>query len=250
MEMFTHYHQLGIRDIDTLDLLQFKGKLQFEMGDDTYCHIAAKTVKDYGASENYVRTNTPERIRKKGVELEERDGGWMIVETANDRVENGIQRWHQVHLKLRLGDDGDSYTGWFTMSDLRGYDIVLGEGWVRDNNGMRSIDNRKTEMWIMLGRLPWDDWEKAAEIHYLCGLRRDDELAEDLVWQAAHTMGIEIVNEKQLCHTSHCLLAKASMVCVRYDAEESPEHKALPKQVREQLLALGPVACWTNHRTK
>jgi hypothetical protein len=43
--------------------------------------------------------------------LEERDGGWMIVETANDKVEDGIERWQQVRLKLRLGDDGYAYTG-------------------------------------------------------------------------------------------------------------------------------------------
>lgn len=33
----------------------------------------------------------------------------MIVQTANDRVDDGIERQHQVYLKLRLGHDGYAY---------------------------------------------------------------------------------------------------------------------------------------------
>jgi len=109
MKKFTHYHHLRISDNDTLDLLHFDGKLQFKMGDDTYSSLAPKTVKDDGASENYVRKATIEKIRKKGTVLEEREGSWMIVQTANDRVDDGIERQHQVYLKLRLGHDGYAY---------------------------------------------------------------------------------------------------------------------------------------------
>jgi hypothetical protein len=48
-----------------------------------------------------------EKLQKKGAVLEERDGGWMIVEMANDKLEDGIKRQQQVRLKLKLGDDGD-----------------------------------------------------------------------------------------------------------------------------------------------
>jgi len=40
--------------------------------------------------------------------LEERDGSKMIVEMANNKVEDSIERWQQVYLKLKLGDN--SYT--------------------------------------------------------------------------------------------------------------------------------------------
>jgi hypothetical protein len=59
--------------------------------------------------------------------LEERDSGWMIMETANDKVEDGIERRQQVRLKLKLGDDGYVYTCWFTEHDVKGFDIILGK---------------------------------------------------------------------------------------------------------------------------
>jgi len=73
--------------------------------------------------------------------LEERDGGWMIMETANDKVEDGIERRQQVRLKLKLGDDGYAYTGCFTVYNVKGLDIILGKHWVRDINGTYHIDH-------------------------------------------------------------------------------------------------------------
>jgi hypothetical protein len=73
--------------------------------------------------------------------MEERDGGWMIVETANGKVEDGIVRSQQVHLELKLGDDGYTYTGWFTVYDMKGFDIILGKCWVHDINGTYHIDH-------------------------------------------------------------------------------------------------------------
>jgi hypothetical protein len=86
------------------------------------------------ASENYIIRETEEKLQKKGV-LEERDGGWMIVEMLNDKVEYGIERWQQVCLKPNLGDDGNAYTGWLTVYDMKRFDIMLRERWVRDING-------------------------------------------------------------------------------------------------------------------
>jgi len=74
MKKFTCYRLLRISDNDTLELLRFDGKLQFKKADDTYSCLATKTVKDDGASENYMRRATIERLRKKGVVLEERNG--------------------------------------------------------------------------------------------------------------------------------------------------------------------------------
>ena len=118
MKMFTRYHHLRVSDNDTLDLLRFDGKLRFKKNDDTYSSVAAKTAKDDGASENYVKRETVEEFKKKGAVIEERDGGWIIVETANDKVEDGIERRQQVRLKLKLGADGYAYTGWFTVYDM------------------------------------------------------------------------------------------------------------------------------------
>jgi hypothetical protein len=70
----------------------------------------------------------------------------MIVETANEQVDDGIERGQQVRLKLRLGDDGYVYTGWFTVYNILAFDIVLGQRWVRDINGIYSINHRMNEM--------------------------------------------------------------------------------------------------------
>jgi hypothetical protein len=56
-----------------------------------------------------------------------------------------------------------------------------------------------------------------------------------VVKEAAHTMGIEIVDEKQLCRKSHRLLAKAFIVCVRYDIEETLEPEESPDEFRKML---------------
>jgi len=85
METVTHYLHLRICDNDSLGLLRFDGKLRFKKGDETYCSLAAKTVNDDGAWDNHVRRATLYKLREKGVVLEERDDGWMIIETANDR---------------------------------------------------------------------------------------------------------------------------------------------------------------------
>jgi hypothetical protein len=125
MKMFTRYHYLRVSDNDTIYLLSFDGKLQYKKNNDTYGSLAAKTAKDDGASENYVKRETVEMLKNKDAVLEERDSGWMIVETENDKVEDGIERRQQVRLELELGDDGYVYTGWFTVHDVKGFDIIL-----------------------------------------------------------------------------------------------------------------------------
>lgn len=48
-------------------------------------------------------------------------------------------------------------------------------------------------------------------------------------------MRIEIVDENQLHYTSPCLLAKAFMVLVWYDAEATPELKKSPDEFQELI---------------
>jgi hypothetical protein len=144
-----------------------------------------------------------EKLKKKGAVLEERDGGWMMVEMANDKVEDSIERRQQVRLKLKLGDDGYAYTGWFTVCNVKGFDIILGKRWVGDINGTYHIDHRTNEMWITQGDIPWEDREKAAQIHYLHGLRPENELDDNTIKESARTMGIEIFSKKHLRRMSH-----------------------------------------------
>jgi hypothetical protein len=66
MKNFTHYHQLRIGDINSLDLARLDWKLQFEKGDDTYSSLAANKVKDDGALEIYVSRATIGKLRKTG----------------------------------------------------------------------------------------------------------------------------------------------------------------------------------------
>jgi hypothetical protein len=43
----------------------------------------------------------------------------MIVERANDKTEEAIERWHQVHLKPKQGDDTYTYSGRFELEDKK-----------------------------------------------------------------------------------------------------------------------------------
>jgi hypothetical protein len=56
-----------------------------------------------------------------------------------------------------------------------------------------------------------------------------------MVKEAARTMGIEILDERQIRHSSHRQLAKAFIVRVRYNAEETPELEESPDEFREML---------------
>ena len=58
-------------------------------------------------------------------------------------------------------------------------------------------------MWLTQGDIPWEDREKAAQIHYLRGLRPDSEPDDDTIKEAARTMGIEIIGKKHLRRMSH-----------------------------------------------
>jgi len=56
-----------------------------------------------------------EKFKRKGAVSEERDGGWIIMETVNDKVEDGFERQRKICLQLKLADDGYAYTGLFAV---------------------------------------------------------------------------------------------------------------------------------------
>jgi len=74
------------------------------------------------------------------VVLEARDSGWMIVEKVNDMVEDGIERRHQMRLRLKLGDNGYTLMGWFIVYHMKGSDIIHGKCSAYDKNGIYHID--------------------------------------------------------------------------------------------------------------
>jgi len=58
----------------------------------------------------------------------------MIIKTATDRIDDGIERGNKVYLKLRLRDDANAYTGWFMLYDVQGCEIIPRQLWVCDIN--------------------------------------------------------------------------------------------------------------------
>jgi len=90
-------------------------------------------------------------------------------------------------------------------------------------------------MWITQGGVPWDDRQKGARIHSLCSLQPDVDLDGDILYKAASTRCIEIVDEKQLHRTNHHLVPTVFMVGMWYNAEETLELKESPHEFRELL---------------
>jgi len=90
-------------------------------------------VKEDGASENYVGRKFIEELKRQGAALQAKEAGWMVVETANIKAEDGIEKRQRVQLKLRLGVSY-VYEAEFTIYDVKGFDIVLGKGWIGDRN--------------------------------------------------------------------------------------------------------------------
>jgi hypothetical protein len=55
-------------------------------------------VKDDGASENYVGRKFIDELKHQGATLQAKEAGWMIVETANIKAEDGIEKCQRVKL--------------------------------------------------------------------------------------------------------------------------------------------------------
>lgn len=65
----------------------------------------------------------------------------MILERANNKVANNIERIQQVQLKLNLGDDSYTYMGRYSAFNMKVFDILKGECWVYYSHRMYYIDH-------------------------------------------------------------------------------------------------------------
>jgi hypothetical protein len=214
----TRYHRLQItRDSEIVaDLLRFKGKIRYRDARLGKWHsIAAKAVKDDGASENYVSRSYVEKLQKAGANLKIENDGWMVVETANANVEDVVEQRQRVRLCIHIGSY--VYKTWFTIYDVKGFDIVLGKRWMRDINGRYHIDHDSNEMWV--SDRPWEERHEGGHIHYLPGLGPQD--AGDIQEQA-RLMGIDIILQDELRRVDRRLLKRAFFIRV-YKKEEDPK---------------------------
>jgi hypothetical protein len=134
-KFFTCYHHLKVSKLDdsVVDLLRFNGKIRYQMKGGWWSSKKARVVKNDGASENNVGRKFIEELKCQGAALQAKEAGWMIVETANIKAEDGIKKGQRVKLKLRLGASY-VYDAEFTIYDVKGFDIVLGKRWMRDIN--------------------------------------------------------------------------------------------------------------------
>jgi len=60
----------------------------------------ARVAKDEGASEKYAEWKFIDEPKCQGAALQAKEAGWMIVETANIKPEDGIEIRQRVKWKL------------------------------------------------------------------------------------------------------------------------------------------------------
>jgi hypothetical protein len=92
-KFFTCYPHLKASKLDdsVVDLLRFNGKKRFQTKGGWWSSKKARVVKDDGASENYVGRKFINERQRQGAALRAKEVGWMIVETANIKAEDGIE---------------------------------------------------------------------------------------------------------------------------------------------------------------
>jgi len=178
----------------------------------------ARVVKNDGASENSVGRKFIDELKQEGAALQAPEAGWMIVEPANLKAEDGIEKRQRVKLKLRLGASY-VYEAEFTIYDVKCLDIVLGKRWIYDINQQYQIDHDSNDMWI--ADQLWEEREDG-RVNYLPGLRPLD-VDEGIVEQAKF-MGIHIIWKAELKNVSTCLLKRAILIKVyhRGDGDTLP----------------------------
>jgi hypothetical protein len=217
---FTRYHRLQITRLSdsVADLLRFRGKIRIrDVTRGEWHSKAAKTVKDDGASENYVSRSFIERLRSQGANLEVEDAGWMVVEIANANTQDSIEKRQRVRLHLHIGSY--TYEANFTIYDVKGFDIVLGKRWMRDINGRHHIDHHTNEMWV--SDRSWVERHDGGRIHYLPGLRPQDSGVKK-VREQARLMGIDIMLQDELRTIDRRVLNRAFFIRI-YKKEEDPK---------------------------
>jgi len=211
-KLFTLYHHVKDSKLDdsVVDQLMFNGKIRYQTKGGWWSSREVRVVKDDGVSENYVGQKSIEELKRQGAALQAKEAGWMIVETANIKAENGTEERQRVKLKLRLGVSY-VYEAKFTIYHVKGFDIVLGDRWMCDINRRYQIDHDSHEMWI--ANTLWEEREDG-RVHYMPGLRPLD-VKEGLV-EEAKFMGIYIIRKAKLKNVSARLLKWAILIKVHH----------------------------------
>ena len=171
-----------------------------------------------------------QELKRQGAALQAKEAGWMILEMANIKTEDGIEKRQRVKLKLRLSG---SYVceAEFTIYDVKGFDILLRKWWMRDINQRYQIDHDSNEMWIADNL--WEEWEDGRVLD-LPGLRSLD-VDEEVVEQAKF-MSIHIIRKVELENLSARLLKRAFLIKVHHRGDggtvQTDEH---PGEFQEML---------------
>jgi len=185
-------------------------------------------VKDDGASENYVGQKFIDELKHQGAALQAKEAGWMIVETAQIKAEDGIEKCQRVKLKQWLGA-WYVYEAEFTIYDVKGCDIVLRKRWMGDINRRYQIDHDSNEMWIADNL--WEEREDG-RVHYLPGLCPLD--VDEGIVEQAKLMGIHIIRKAELKKVSTFLLKWAFLIKVHHRGDG----KTLPTEPPGEFQAM------------
>jgi len=78
-------------DDSVVDLLRFIGKIRYQTNGGWWSSKKARVVKDDGASENCVGRKFIDELKRQGGALRTKEAGWMNVEMANIKAEDGIE---------------------------------------------------------------------------------------------------------------------------------------------------------------
>ena len=196
-----------------VDLLRLYRKIRYQTKGGWWSTKKARVVKDDDASENYVGRKFIEEQTRQGANLQAKEAGWMIVETANIMAEDGIEKHQRVQLKLPLSASY-VYEAEFTIYDVKGFDIALGKRWMCDINRRYQFNHDSTEMWIANNH--WEEMEDG-RLHYLPGLRPLD-VDKGMVEQAEF-LGIHIIRKAELKNVSADLLKRAFFIKVHHRSD-------------------------------
>jgi len=233
-KFFTRYHHLKVSNLDdsVVDLLRFNGKIIYQTKGGWWSSKKARVVMDNGASENYVGQKFIDEQKGQGAALQAKEAGWMIVETANIKTEDGFEKRQRVQLKLRLGA---SYVNEaeYMIYDVKGFDVLLGKGWMSDIKRRYQIDHHSNNMWIA------DDlWAKREDglVHYLLGLCPLD-IDEGKVEQAKF-MGIHIIQKAELKNVSTRLLKRAFLFKMHHYGDGDSLRTEPPGECQDMLTEM------------
>jgi len=228
----TRYHHLKVSKLDdsVVDLLRFNGKIRYQTKGGWWSSKKARVVKDDGASENYVGWKFIEELKRQGAALQAKEAGWIIVETANIKAEDGIEKRQGVKLKLRLSAS-HVYEAEFTIYDVKGFDIVLGKRWMCDINRRYQIDHDSNEMWIADNLC---EEREDGRVHYLPGLCPLD--VDEATVEQAKFIGIHIIWKVELKNVSACLLKRAFLIKVHHRGDGSTLQTDEPPGEFQEML--------------